>query len=51
MFEPQHARQKFDTILRSRGLQEDDLNLGDGCEAFFNFYRHPGAERACLRAT
>jgi hypothetical protein len=39
VFEPQHARQEFEAILRGRGLQEGDFNLADGCEAFFDFYR------------
>lgn len=39
MFEPQNARQEFESLLRSRGLHERDLNLADGCEALFDFYR------------
>lgn len=39
MFNPQNARQEFEAILRSRGLHEHDLNLIDGCEAVFAFYR------------
>ena len=39
MFGPQNARREFEAILRGRGLQEHDLHLIDGCEAFFDFYR------------
>jgi hypothetical protein len=40
VFEPQYARQEFEAVLRSRGLQKGDFNLADGSEAFFNFYRN-----------
>jgi hypothetical protein len=39
MFDPRHARQAFEKFLGGRGLHERDLNLADGCEAFFDFYR------------
>ncbi|KRQ98916.1 hypothetical protein CQ12_23805 [Bradyrhizobium jicamae] len=39
MFNPQHARLEFEAILRGRDLHEHDLNLVDGCEALFDFYR------------
>lgn len=39
MFNPQNARQEFEAILRGKDLHERDLNLVDGCEAFFDFYR------------
>jgi hypothetical protein len=39
MFNPQNARQEFEAILRGRGLHERDLNLVNGCEALFDFYR------------
>jgi hypothetical protein len=39
MFKPQNARQEFEEILRGRGQHERDLNLADGCEALFDFYR------------
>jgi hypothetical protein len=39
MFKPQNAREEFEAILRGRGLHERDLNLANGCEALFDFYR------------
>ena len=39
MFDPLNARQEFERFLGARGLHERDLNLADGCEAFFDFYR------------
>jgi hypothetical protein len=39
MFDPQNARQEFEKFLSVRNLNEHDLNLADGCEAFFDFYR------------
>ena len=39
MFDPRNARQEFERFLGARGLHERDLNLADGCEAFFDFYR------------
>lgn len=39
MFEPQDARQEFERFLHGRGLDERDLELADGCEALFDFYR------------
>jgi len=39
MFDPRNARQEFERFLGSRGLHERDLNLANGCEAFFDFYR------------
>jgi hypothetical protein len=39
MFDPQNARQEFEKFLNERGLHPRDLNLADGCEALFDFYR------------
>jgi hypothetical protein len=39
MFDPQNARQEFHKFLSGRNLNERDLNLADGCEALFDFYR------------
>jgi hypothetical protein len=39
MFDPQNTRQEFEKFLSGRNLNERDLNLADGCEAFFDFYR------------
>jgi hypothetical protein len=39
MFEPQNARQEFEAILRGKDLHERDLDLVNGCEALFDFYR------------
>jgi hypothetical protein len=40
MFNPQNARQEFEKFLSDRGLHQRDLNLADGCEALFDFYRY-----------
>jgi hypothetical protein len=39
VFEPQHALQEFVRVLTGRGLAKETLNLVDGCEALFDFYR------------
>jgi|SRR5215470_6074355 len=39
MFDPRNARQEFERFLGGKDLHERDLNLPDGCEAFFDFYR------------
>ena len=39
MFDPRHARQEFAKFLSNRNLHERSLNLANGCEAFFDFYR------------
>jgi hypothetical protein len=38
MFDPRDARQQFEMFLSTRNLHEHNLNLEDGCEAFFDFY-------------
>jgi hypothetical protein len=39
MFDPRNARQEFEKFLSGRNLNERNLNLANGCEAFFDFYR------------
>jgi hypothetical protein len=39
MFDPRNARQEFESFLTARNLNERNLNLANGCEAFFDFYR------------
>jgi len=39
MFDPRDARQEFEKFLSGRNLNERNLNLLNGCEAFFDFYR------------
>jgi|SRR5262249_5009281 len=39
MFDPRNARQEFENFLSGRNLNERNLNLANGCEAFFDFYR------------
>ena len=39
MFDPRNARQEFGKFLSGRNLNERNLNLLNGCEAFFDFYR------------
>lgn len=39
MFDPCNARQEFEKFLSGRNLNERNLNLANGCEAFFDFYR------------
>jgi hypothetical protein len=39
MFDPGNARQEFESFLTARNLNERNLNLATGCEAFFDFYR------------
>ena len=39
MFDPRNARQEFERFLSGRNLNESNLNLANGCEAFFDFYR------------
>jgi hypothetical protein len=38
MFDPRNARQEFEKFLSGRNLNERNLNLANGCEAFFDFY-------------
>jgi len=39
MFDLRDARQEFKKFLSGRNLNERNLNLANGCEAFFDFYR------------
>jgi len=46
MFDPRDARQEFEKFLSGRNLNERNLNLANGCEAFFLV---PGVERQPLK--